>query len=63
MEERKHKEKEEAMKNFFDLQNKKLAPDEKNALPRAKAVEVKQKEVELAIICKEVDIMVTGLSK
>ena len=51
------------MKNFFDLRKKKLAIDEENARSSAKEVEVKQKELEPALISKEVDIVVADTSK
>ena len=46
-------EKEEAMKTFFDIQKKKLEFNDANDRSRAKKVEVKQKEVDLALISKE----------
>ena len=54
-EERQCREKEEATKNFFELQIKKLSIDEYNFLSRAK-------KVELTILTEETQIMMADLS-
>ncbi|XP_047053898.1 DNA ligase 1-like [Lolium rigidum] len=57
-EERKRREKEEAMKNYYDVQMRKLDIDEANAKTRAREVEIKEKELELiaASRTKEVEL-------
>ena len=57
-EERKRREKEEALKNYYDVQKRKLDIDEANARMRAREVELKEKELELiaATRAKEVEL-------
>lgn len=53
--ERKRKEKEEAAKNYYDIQSKKLAIEEINVIN-------KQKELELALLAEEAKIMSTPIT-
>jgi hypothetical protein len=46
-EERKPREKEEAMKNYYDVQKRKVDINEANAKTRAREVEIKEKELKL----------------
>jgi hypothetical protein len=57
-EERKRRDKEEAMRNKYDEQKRNLEIDEANARSRAKEVELKDKELKLIVISKanEVDL-------
>jgi hypothetical protein len=53
--ERKRREKEEAVKNYYDIQHKKLTLEEINA-------HNKQKELEIALLSEEVKIMATPVT-
>jgi hypothetical protein len=51
-EERKRWEKEEAMKNYYDVQKRKPDIDEANAKTRAREVELKEKKLELIAVSR-----------
>jgi hypothetical protein len=57
-EERKRRDKEEAMRNNYDEQKRNLEIDEANARSKANEVELKEKELKLIVISKanEVDL-------
>jgi hypothetical protein len=61
-EERKRREKEEAVKNYFEIQTKKLEIEEINARVAVKEVDNKQKELEIALLSEEAKIMATPLT-
>jgi hypothetical protein len=61
-EERKHKEREDAAKTFYEMQTKRLEIEEINARSRARKLDLKQKEVELSILAEENRIMTADLT-
>jgi hypothetical protein len=50
------------MKNYYDIQNKKLKIEEINIRARANEVETKQKKLELALLTKEAKIITTTMN-
>jgi hypothetical protein len=50
------------MKNYYDIQNKKLKIEEINVRARANEVETKQKKLELELLTKEAKIITTTMN-
>ena len=59
-EDRKRREKEEAMKNYYDVQKRKLDIDEANAKSRVREVKLKEKELELIATSKAKEVELKG---